>query len=150
SGFVTAWVSGSDIHSGAIDVAATSSEQVSSTVAAASVALSGGGTSGVGVTGAGAFAFNEIAVAVSATIDGGDGTAADTPTHNIDSTGVTVAAQDTSSISATVAAGAVLGGFSGESSTNVAIGVSFARNSITNPVTAVIANVPQLNTANGA
>ncbi len=142
-GAVTASITNSTIYSGAIDVAATSQQTITSTVESAAVALSGGGQSNVGVSGAGAIALNEIAVDVSATIDGGSA-------HNITSHGVTVAAADTSAIHATVLAGSVAGGFGGESSTNVAIGVSFARNAITDPVTAYITNVPQLTTAGGA
>jgi mucin-19 len=147
SGAVTASISSSTIYSGAIDVAATSSQTVTATVEAASVAISGGGESGLGVSGAGAFAFNEIAVAVSATIDGGAG---NNPTDNITSTGVTVSAADTATIHATVLAGAVGASFGGETATDIAIGVSFARNSISDPVTASISNVPSLKTAGGA
>ena len=143
SGAVTASITDSSIFSGAIDVNATSQQDITATVAAVAVALSGGGESAVGVSGAGAFSFNEVAVAVSATIDGGS-------TDSITSNGVTVAAADTSTIEATVLAGSVAGGFGGEDSTDVAIGVSFARNSITDPVTASISDVPSLLTNGGA
>ena len=72
------------------------------------------------------------------------------PPTIIASTGVTVAAADTSTINATVFAGSVAGGFSSESANAVAIGVSFARNSITDPVTAYVENVPSLTTDGGA
>ena len=143
SGAVTASITDSSIFSGAIDVNATSQQDITATVAAVAVALSGGGESAVGVSGAGAFSFNEVAVSVSATIDGGS-------TDSITSHGVTVAAADTSTIEATVLAGSVAGGFGGEDSTDVAIGVSFARNSITDPVTASISNIPSLLTNGGA
>ena len=110
---------------------------------AASVAISGSSQNAEGFTGAGAFAFNEISLDICATIDGGSA-------PRIASAGVSVAAADTSLISSTVFAGSVAGGFSSQNATTVAIGVSFARNSITDPVTAYIKNVPLLTTGGGA
>src|SRR6185312_11673117 len=51
---------------------------------------------------------------------------------------------------ALVAAAAVAGGFGGENGYAVAIGISFARNAITNPVNAAITNVLSLTTSGGA
>ena len=143
AGAVTAAIDDSAVFAGAVDVSATSSETVDALVLAASVAISGSSQAATGFTGAGAFAFNEIALDIGATIDGG-------AVDPLSSAGVSVAAADTSTIEATVFAGSVAGGFSSENATTVAIGVSFARNSITNPVTAYIEDVPLLTTGGGA
>ncbi len=151
TGEVEATITDSTIDSDGINVQATSSQDLSSLVAAGSVALSGGGEAGTGVAGAGAFAFNEVALTIDATIDGGTGGTPDTATADITTQGaVAVAASDVATIDADVLAGSVAGGFGGESGDAVAIGVSFARNSITDPVTAYIENVPSLQTGGGA
>ena len=98
---------------------------------------------GSGFSGAGAFAFNEIALDVSATIDGGSA-------DNIASQGVTVAAADTSTIDATVSRAPSPAVLAENAAWLSAIGVSFARNSITDPVTAYITDVPSLTTDGGA
>jgi hypothetical protein len=145
TGEVEASITDSPIYSGQINVEATSNQDITANVAAASVALSGGGEESLAVSGAGAFALNEIALDISATITGNN-----TSADDINSGGVAVAAADTSTIDATVLAGSVAGGFGGESGTAVAIGVSFARNSITDPVTASISDVPTFLTNGGA
>ena len=83
-----------------------------------------------------------MAVAVSATIDGGNA-------NSIAATGVTVGAADTANISAEVLAGSVGAAIGGETGTSIAIGVSFARNSISDPVTAYISDVPTLTSVGG-
>ena len=155
-GSVNAYIAQSPIFAGTINVASSSQQSISALTAAAAVTLSGGDESGLGV-GAGAVALNEINLSVNASIDGsasdtnGAPTAANSPaTYSISSTGITVTAADTSTINALVAAAAVAGGFGGESGFAVAIGVWFARNAITNPVTAAITNVHQLTTSQGA
>ena len=156
NGSVNAYIATSNIDAGAITVGATSQQTISALTAAAAVAVSGGDQSGLGVSGAGAIALNEINLAVNASIDGsatdvaGLPGATTTATDTIISTGVSVTASDSSSIDALVAAGAVSGGFGGESGFAVAIGVSFARNAITNPVNADITNVKSLTTSGGA
>ena len=156
-GSVDAYIATSTINAASIAVSATSQQSISALTAAAAVALSGGDGTGLGVSGA-AVALNEINLSVNASIDGsaadskGLPSNATTPaTYNITTTGpVTVNAADASSIDALVAAAAVAGGFGGEDGFAVAIGVSFARNAITNPVNAAITNVKQLNTGGGA
>ena len=71
NGAVGASITDSTIYAGAVDVEATSHQNIDAQVIAAAVAVSGSAASSTGFTGAGAFAFNEIGVAVSATIDGG-------------------------------------------------------------------------------
>ncbi len=117
-------------------------QTITATVEAAAVGLSGGGEGSDALVGAGAFGFNEVAVAVSATIDGGNA-------DNINAAGVTVAAADTATISAEVLAGSVGAAIGGETGTSIAIGVSFARNSISDPVTAYISDVPTLTSVGG-
>ena len=158
-GSVNAYIATSDVTAGQISVTAQSQQAISALVAAGSVAISGGDSTGLAVSGAGAVALNEINLSVNASIDGAQHDLAGAPnssystnpaTSVITASGVTVSAADTSSIQATVLAGSVAGAFGGESGYSIAIGVSFARNAITNPVTAQIADVKSLTTVTGA
>ena len=63
---------------------------------------------------------------------------------------MTVAASDTSTITATAGAAGVAGGFGGEAGVAVAIGLSIAKNQISDPVTAYITDVSLLKTGGGA
>ena len=149
TGTVSAAMTDTAIHAGLVDVEALSSQKINAIVLAAGVGISGGGETATAVTGAGAIAFNEVAVAVSAIIDGGDGTLANVPTASIAATGVKSIAVDSATINSVVEAGSVAISFGDSKATSVAIGVSFSRNSITDPVTATIQNVPSLTTSGG-
>jgi hypothetical protein len=89
--------------------------------AAASVALGFGGTAGVAFAGAGAVSHNEVLTRTNAYIDLSRVTASDD---------VTLDAQSSSAIDATVAAAAVAVGGGGTAGVGAAIGVSVARNLI--------------------
>ena len=157
-GSVDAYIATSNINAASVAVAATSQQSISALTAAVAVAISGGDGSGLGVSGAGAVALNEIDLSgqryhrrfgdrqcrPAGHYDDAD------LRHHHDRRSVTVTAEDSSAIDALVAAAAVAGGFGGEDGLAVAIGVSFARNSITNPVNAAITNVLQLTTSGGA
>src|SRR6202012_5776268 len=90
----------------------------------------------------GTWVDNESDVATTALIDGGT-------SHDIETGAVTVAATDTSTIDTIGVAGALRGGI-GAVGVAVSIGISIAANTINDPVTATIENVPLLTTGGAA
>ncbi len=145
AGNVEAEILDSSVYSsGQLSVLATSSETISALVIAASTAVAGG-TAGIGVAAGGTWVDNQSNVATSASIID-DRT---TPASQIDAGAVTVDAEDTSAIHAFAFAGALSAGF-GEVGVAVSIGISIAANTIDDPVTATIKNVPLINTGSGA
>src|SRR5205085_2838952 len=120
--------------SGKLLQTATASESIDALVLGISVAIAGGGQGGaLALTGAGSSATNKLSTDVMAFIsgDGADG---------ISATGVTLAAADTSKITANVAAASLGLAASGGVSGALSVGVSLADNTIGNRVDAFIQN----------
>src|SRR5262249_30596844 len=112
-------------------------------VDADSAALAIGGAPGVGVSFAGVGAYNQIAVATHAYIDG-SGSA------SLSAGSLTVTATDTATINAGVAAASVAAGFSLVAGVAVGISLSYARNTILNDQQAYVTGFSSLSTGSGA
>lgn len=125
---------------GALTLDAVSDQTIEATVFAGSVAVSGG-LVGVAVSGAGASATNRIAMNVEAYIDGSG-------TTGILAGSIALLAQDTSDIDATVGTASIAAGF-GLAGVAVSVGISVARNEISNTVSAYIANAQSVKTRSG-
>ena len=129
---VRAYLSNSSVAAtGALSARATSSQTIEAIVVSGSVAVSGGGL-GVGLSGAGSSTINKIAVRVEAAIDG-DGS------DGIEATGISLTASDVSTIKAGTGSGALAAGV-GATGVAMTVGVSIARNEISNEVRAYIRN----------
>ena len=116
---------------GDLSLSAIADQSIDALVLAGSAAISGGGVVGVGVSGAGVFAQNKISSKVRASIDG------DT-TLGIAAQGISLDAEDTSTIDATAAAASLAAGFAGTVGVSVSVGASIARNTIANEVVAYV------------
>ncbi len=138
---VQAYVLNSSVAAtGALMLDALSDQTIEATVFAGSVAVSGG-LVGVAVSGAGASATNRIAMNVKAYIDGSG-------TRGITAGSIGLAASDTSDIDATVGTASIGAGF-GLVGVAVSVGISIAKNEISNEVSAYIANAQSVQTLNG-
>ena len=141
TGAVTAYVSGGSIHgTGLVDVEANAQETISAATDAASASISGGGSTGVAIAGGGVGDINESDVAISAYVSGG----------TISSGGLKVYASDASTITANAGAAAVSGAIGGSGGVAVSIGVSVAKNTIDDPVSAYVTGLTSLTTTGAA
>ncbi len=120
------------LATGELSATALSSATITAYINSGSVAVSGGSEAGIGISGAGAFAQNQVATLVTAYIDG-DGAS------GIRSSGVSLNASDTSTISAEAGSASVAAGF-GIAGIAVSIGVGTAQNIISNDVESYISN----------
>ena len=118
--------------SGAVQVTANESATITSVSVAAALSIAAGGSAGVSVAGGGSSAVNQVAAMTTADISdvkiGSDTSAI--------GGGVTVAATDSSRITATEAVIAASVGIGGDAGVGVAIGISVAFNTITEDGTA--------------
>ncbi len=118
--------------SGAVQVTANESATITSVSVAAALSIAAGGSAGVSVAGGGSSAVNQVAAMTTADISdvkiGSDTSAI--------GGGVTVAATDSSRITATEAVIAASVGIGGDAGVGVAIGISVAFNTITKDGTA--------------
>ena len=150
TGKVFAYILDSSISgSGAVAVDATSSETISALVLAGSAALTAGGAAGVGVSFGGAFGFNEVSVSTRAYVDGGTGTNDATPTYSITSSGLSVAAMDTATITAGVGAASIAVSLGGAAGVSVTVALSVARNTVNDDQQAYITGVKSLLAGSG-
>ncbi len=125
---------------GALTLDAVSHQTIDATVFAGSVAVSGG-LVGVSVSGAGASAINRVATNVKAYIDGSSAL-------GIIAGSIGLAASDTSDIDATVGTASIGAGF-GLVGVALSVGISVAKNEITNEVSAYITDAQSVKTRNG-
>ncbi len=141
---VRAYVENSSIDAqGVVTLTAVANETIDAGVAAGAVAVAGSVKGGAfGRSGSGADAKNKIATQVKAYIDGDgqSGIAADS---------VILTADDTSNITADVAAVAVAASFAPKGAASLAIGVSLAKNQIYNEVEAYVTNADDMDARHG-
>ncbi|MBE9183045.1 hypothetical protein IQ268_31410, partial [Oculatella sp. LEGE 06141] len=131
---VQAYVQNSSINaSGSLSQKALANQTINAQVLAGSVAIAGGGVAGVGVSGAGASTENKVASLVKAFING-DGAS------GIQAATVSLSANDTSSITTEAGAASLAASFAGVAAVSLSIGVSLARNTISNEVEAFVRN----------
>ena len=116
---------------------ALADQGVFSVVVSGSMAIGAAGNVGVGVSGSGVFAENRVGVDVKAYVDG-DGL--DPDDRGITAQGILLSADDTSTIFAFAGAASLAGAFGGTAGVAVSVGVSLARNTVSNDVEASIQN----------
>ena len=144
SGGVKAYIKSTSISaSGAVTVSALSEEEIDAIVAAGAAAFTAGGAAGVGVSFAGAFGFNSVSVATDAYIDGGG-------THTFSAGGFSVSAANSARIAAVVGAASVALSFAGAAGVSVTVGLSVARNTITDSEAAYVTGAKTLDAGTGA
>ncbi len=144
SGGVLAAIRRSDVTAtGSLDVIANGNQTIGSTVFAGSVALAGGGTAGVAASGSGVNAENRIGSYVTATIDHfvpagqsvvGDGV------NEVTANGVTIDAQDRSTITAFAAAVSLAASVGGTAGVSLSVGTTDAKNIIETALEASVKN----------
>lgn len=120
---------------GQLSATAMGSETINATVVAGSAAVSGGGSAGIGLSGAGVSVDNEVGVDIKSYINGDGGT------------GITVGnllltATDKSTVTALAGAASLAASFAGSVGVSASVGVSLAKNSISDDVEAYVANTP--------
>ncbi|MEZ6090103.1 MAG: hypothetical protein R3C05_19165 [Pirellulaceae bacterium] len=141
---IKAFVEDSSIDAtGILSADAIADQTIGSTVFAGSVAIAVGGTGGVAASGAGVSSTNKIGADVKAFIsgDGADG---------IRASGVTLRADDLSTISAFAGAASIAGAVGGTGAIALSVGVALARNEISNEVEASINGASSLESTSAA
>jgi len=131
---VKAFIENTSIHAaGDLTADAVANQSIDAVVVAGAAAISGGGTTGVGVSGAGVYTENRIKTLVKSFIDG-DGAS------GVTASSLSLQALDNSTIKADAGAASLAAGVGGNAGVAVSIGISLARNEISNQVSAYIAN----------
>jgi hypothetical protein len=126
------------VADGALTLAANAEQTINAFVLSGSAAVGVGGAAGIGASGSGVWGENRIDVDVKSFIDGKTGR------DDIQVDALTITAEDSSLINAFAGAASLAGSFGGAAGISVAIGVSLAKNTISNEVDAYIANADAL------
>ncbi len=124
---------------GALDLTATASQSIYACVGAFAVAVGGASTGGGAGAGAGANSLNEMAMQITAAING-DGSS------GIQAGSITLQATDSSSITAVTGEATVAFSWGSTAAVSVAIGAAIANNDIGNTVSAYVQNASNVTT----
>ena len=132
---------------GAVTLNAQSTGAIDAVISATSVAVSGSTSGSTGAAGlSGLYTENKIATDVDASITGAD----DDDSVVVSNGDMRLTATDTSTINADAQAVAVAASFSGQSSGALGVGVSIARNTIANNVSAGLSGLNDVQVTNGS